>query len=82
MTQPDELTERLVDYVIDSCDRDDTALLSTNITVACSGKRFSNILMAMALVLSDMIDDIEEPRRSAIALSVGFTALRASGKPP
>lgn len=80
MMQPDKQTKLLIDLVIDSCDRDDTALLSANITMICNGKRFNNVAMALSLVLSDMIEDVEEPRRSAIALAVAFLALRASKK--
>lgn len=82
MTQPDELTGLLIDSVIDHCDRDTAATLATTMTFACQGKSYNNILMALALVLSDMVEDVtDELRRNAIVMTVAFLALRSSTPP-
>lgn len=79
--EPDSHTEHLIDAVIDRCERDSAAVLATKFTLLCQEQSYSNIIMALALVLSDLIEDKDEPYRSTMVMAVAHLSLRCSTPP-
>lgn len=82
MIQPDpnSLADAIVQHAIYESNGDNAAGMATQIDWLFQGERYADIIMTMALILSNMVEGEEEPKRSAIAIAVSNLARQLADK--